>query len=520
MAETCNVTTPDTGAGRRARSGPGQAPSQPATNPLERQLKWRAAWLGVGFLFCLCGLALGAGGVAAQEGPQPLGNGTAVYESDRIDGAGTISDLISTDDGGAIALQPRATPAGNASTTVLRVDGDGNLRSSETVKGQLDALSRVSDDGYAAAGTTSDGDAVVAWIRSDGTVAWVETYGGDGRDVALDTASAPDGDAYVMASTESFGVETSDLWVLRIDGDGDVVWDRLVEHDSWTAFPKGERLKDGSLIATIRTKRSMDKEVDGKQNVSTVRITPDGDVDWRTVISSPMQPQDKEEMFDVIPAHGEGVLIAGSSNSGNERSENFDAWAARVSPAGDVRWQKTYESSVRTWVTQAVRIENGYMLAGFRAVDEDQSEGMVMGIMTNGTEYGRNTYGQSDSFDDAVGGITWTADDSIWIAGHTRNLDADRPVTRTWITDMSRILPVESAPSTWETQHTVASTGGDGSPGGDTGGAGNDSGNGSAGAAVVEDVPDSSIDLVLYGGTALAVVSLFVPYGLRRRRRS
>lgn len=459
---------------------------------------------------------------AAQTGPDlTRENVTHLYgEDEPVEHNRGMPDLVRTPGGGIIAI--RADVKETSESTIIRLDADGNVVSRHTVPGVLQDVERVGEDSYAATGIRGD-DALVVWIDESGTVVWNTTYGGEGRDMATDVASAPDGDAYVLASTESFGVNTSDLWVVRVDADGGVVWDRLVEHETWTAFPEGVRLADGSLIATIRTERSMDKEVDGRQNVSVARLAPDGEVSWRTVVAGPGRPNDKEEMFDVIPAHGDGVLIAGASNSGTDG--DFDFWTARLDSDGAVLWQRQYEGATREFLSAAVRTDDGYVLAGFAERDEAPGVmGKLVAIDEDGSERSTTTFAQIPQFDNRILGADWTTAGRLAVSGTTVNQREDGILSGAWIVDVSDGVPeLDPGPSIWETQHPDASVDGDSS--GDDGG--DSDGDSDAAMADGDAATDarkpaagaSSADVVLYVATALSAVALFVPYGARRFRR-
>jgi hypothetical protein len=338
-------------------------------------------------------------------------------------------------------------------------------------------------------------------------------------------ASAPDGDAYVMASTESFGAEKSDLWVLRIDEQGEVAWDRRVEHDTWTAFPYGERLQDGSLVAAIRTERSMDKSYDEDQNISVVRLTPDGDIAWRTLVSGPGSPAGKDEVFDVVPAHGDGVVMVGTSNTGHE-SWHPDFWAAKVGSNGDLDWQRQYDSDQQDLASSVVRTEDGYVLAGGSQNDTESTVGMVLAIDADGNEQYRLVGEHVEETEQQFASAGWPEGGPFLLGGSILNREEVRS-SAFMAVHMDVSKRETRGPSAWETQH--GSTDGDGTDGddsgtgGDGGSDGNDAGgndgdgDGPGGTPTFAPVEGSGpMGLALYGGAAGATFALFLPYLVRR----
>lgn len=55
---------------------------------------------------------------------------------------------------------------------------------------------------------------------------WVKTYGGSDFEVANAVAVAPNGDVIVAGSTASFGGGAQDLWILRLDENGNLKWQK------------------------------------------------------------------------------------------------------------------------------------------------------------------------------------------------------------------------------------------------------------------------------------------------------
>jgi len=55
---------------------------------------------------------------------------------------------------------------------------------------------------------------------------WVKTYGGSYNDLARAVAIAPNEDIIVTGKTASFGAGGWDVWVLRLDENGNVKWQK------------------------------------------------------------------------------------------------------------------------------------------------------------------------------------------------------------------------------------------------------------------------------------------------------
>jgi hypothetical protein len=85
------------------------------------------------------------------------------------------------------------------------------------------------DGGYILAGATNTRsatgvDAVVIKVDADGDLLWRKTYGGEGDDCASEIHQTPDGGFIVVGSTEPPGGGDTDVYVMRLDADGDSIW--------------------------------------------------------------------------------------------------------------------------------------------------------------------------------------------------------------------------------------------------------------------------------------------------------
>lgn len=181
-----------------------------------------------GLLLCVGLVAAGVSPVTAQKTGDEVDVST-LYETETIDGNQQVRDIIRTENGGLIAL---VITDGGQETLVVGLDGSGVVVSEETVPGRLESLTRVDTDAYAAAGARG-GTAILTRINEDGWIEWTERYGGDERDIGFDAVSAPHGDTYLLGSTDSFENDTeyntSNLWAVRVDDEGEIRWDRLIE---------------------------------------------------------------------------------------------------------------------------------------------------------------------------------------------------------------------------------------------------------------------------------------------------
>ncbi len=88
---------------------------------------------------------------------------------------------------------------------------------------------------YAAGSTNSFGaggsDVLIVKYNSSGSFLWAKTWGGSSNESASAIKVGPDGFLYVVGGTLSFGAGSYDLFLLKLDTDGNLVWGK-----TWGGF--------------------------------------------------------------------------------------------------------------------------------------------------------------------------------------------------------------------------------------------------------------------------------------------
>lgn len=140
-----------------------------------------------------------------------------------------------TADGGyVIAGKTSSFGAGGEDAWVLKLAGDGTVQWQKAVGGGLadsaKSIRETSDGGFVTAGVTwssgAGGEALIVKLDSGGTVQWQKTYGGSGYDEFNSIQQAGDGGLIAAGMTGSFGAGNGDLWVVRFDATGNVLWQK------------------------------------------------------------------------------------------------------------------------------------------------------------------------------------------------------------------------------------------------------------------------------------------------------
>lgn len=155
-----------------------------------------------------------------------------VYKGSNID---VYSHVLPLADGGFLVAgttdrtDRSGAPAGSGRIT--RLDGNGNKLWDKLIgRGKMETINAVAPagaDGFVLAGSivAKSGASEDAWlvkIDGAGKTVWERRFGGDGADRLNDLKALKDGGFIAVGTTASKGAGKSDLWVLRLDADGQI----------------------------------------------------------------------------------------------------------------------------------------------------------------------------------------------------------------------------------------------------------------------------------------------------------
>ncbi|WP_148206273.1 NHL repeat-containing protein [Thermococcus gammatolerans] len=286
--------------------------------------------------------------------------------------------------------------AGYGDVWVLRLDSEGNVKWQKTYGGSdkdWAAAVAVADNGdvIVAGGTESFGagkaDVWVLRLDENGNVKWQKTYGGKGYDVARSVAIAENGDIIVVGGTESFGAGKADVWVLRLDENGNVKWQKTYGGSSYDWGHAVAITDNGDVIVAGST-----DSFGTHEDVLVLRLDTNGNVKWQKTYGGIRG----DIAFAVAIAPNGDIIVTGHTKSFGDWDS--DVWVLRLDGNGNVKWQKTYGGSSDDDAYSVAIAPNGDIIVvgrtwSFGAGEDDV---WVLRLDENGNVEWQKTYGGSD----------------------------------------------------------------------------------------------------------------------------
>jgi len=154
---------------------------------------------------------------------------------------------------------------------VGKLDAQGEIQWQKTYgdhQGEVAySIQQTTEGGYILAGVTNSSeegnpDAWVFKIDAHGEIQWQKAYGGQQGDAAYSIHQTPDNGYIVVGVTNSFGNGDYDAWVLKLDADGEVEWQKAYGGQHGDAAFAIQQAKDGGYIAVGGTNSFGDHDYD------------------------------------------------------------------------------------------------------------------------------------------------------------------------------------------------------------------------------------------------------------------
>jgi len=193
----------------------------------------------------------------------------------------------------------------------------------------------------------------VARFDKDGNVKWAQIIGGSKDDEFNDVKVALDGDIIVVGQTESFGSSGKDAWVLRLDGKGDIIWQKTYggKNSDWAEVvaiaPNGDIIVAGSTYSFNKGYHT---------DVWILRFDSAGNVKWQKSYGGDRD----DEARAVVVTPDDDILVICYTESFNSY-----AWVIMLDSNGNIKWQKVYDTGdITEFTSGVVTPDNEFILVG------------------------------------------------------------------------------------------------------------------------------------------------------------
>lgn len=274
-------------------------------------------------------------------------------------------DIILTSDGGfVVSGQESLFGAGYIDMFILKFNSSGNLSWAKTIGGTETeycwSVKQVSDGGYILGGYTNSfgagsNDMYIVKLDANGIFQWNKCIGGTGNDIARTVLQATDNNYVIAGSTTSFGSGNADMYIVKLDLNGNLLWNKTFGGTNIDEARKIISTSDGGCVIAGST----NSFGAGNGDMYIVKIDINGNIQWNSVVGS----TGIESAYSIIQTNDGGYAVTGYTNSFG--AGNNDILLVKLDINGVLQWTKTVGGSGAELSFGLLNtIDNGYIIAG------------------------------------------------------------------------------------------------------------------------------------------------------------
>ena len=195
----------------------------------------------------------------------------------------------------------------------------------------------------------------LARTRPNGTVIWEKTAGGPGIERGSCIRPTDDGGFIVVGATSSWGAGGFDVYLVKLDGDGRVQWEKTFggqgDDEGFSLHETG----DGGWIIVGQTFSFGHRSSD----VYLLKVDQTGNLEWEKALGG----TGWEVGYSVWPAADGGYVVAGVMNY---PGADYDIYVVKTDAFGEMLWEKTLgEKGCDEAYCIQQTADGGYIVAGW-----------------------------------------------------------------------------------------------------------------------------------------------------------
>ena len=261
-------------------------------------------------------------------------------------------------------------------------------------------------------------------VDAQGNKVWDKTFGGANQEILKKIVATPEGGFLLCGNSDSnnggdksepnkgnlneYGYTSTDYWIVKIDANGNKIWDRGLGgnlNDNLTEVldnGDGTYLLGGTSDSDMGGDKSHPNQ--GSSDYWLCKVDSLGNKIWDKSLGG-----NRDDYLLTLTHTKEGnYLVGGSSDSeaSGDKSETYrgevDFWVIRLDVLGNKIWDKTYGGSGSDNLHSIIATDDGYLLAGTSNSDSGKnksenrkgySDYWLVKINASGSKLWDKTYG-------------------------------------------------------------------------------------------------------------------------------
>ncbi|MBN2586166.1 MAG: T9SS type A sorting domain-containing protein [Candidatus Fermentibacteraceae bacterium] len=237
---------------------------------------------------------------------------------------------------------------------------------------------------------------------------WTATFGGSQDEQCYDCIRTADGGYMMVGYTRSFGAGDDDVWMVKTDGDGTLLWYRTFGGTSSDRGYSVCQTCDGGYIIGGWSFSFGPGVVDAW----VIKTDSLGDLEWDSCFGT---ENGFERCYSIIQAADSSYVFVGETD--NNGTTFSDIWLVKIDREGDLMWDSTFGGSSDDYGIDVIeRSDGGYALTGWTYIS-GYTDTRIISTDESGTMLHESVIGYGG--DDRGWDMKQLSDGGFLIAGET-----------------------------------------------------------------------------------------------------
>ena len=206
-------------------------------------------------------------------------------------------------------------------------------------------------------------------IDSDGSEVWEQTFGGNREDHGYSIIKSNDGSFLITGMTENSGDMSGDAWLLKVDLDGNEIWQQTYGGTGVDLSRSLVNTGDGYIMVGNTSSYGS-----GNNDVFVIKVNLEGTQEWSNTYGGGGTDIGRA----IIKTNDGSFVIAGYTDSFGENS-GFNVWLLKIDALGNLLWDKTFGGDGNDRALSVNQsLDGGLVLTGFSNSIDSASDILII----------------------------------------------------------------------------------------------------------------------------------------------
>ena len=242
--------------------------------------------------------------------------------------------------------------------------------------------------GYTSSFGSGGKDVWLIKLDENGNQIWNKTYGGEGNEYGKKVIPTGDGGYLIVGSTTSYGNGGSDVWLIRIDGYGNEIWNRTYGEEYDEVGRDVDVFNNDFIVVGWEAPNT------GKKDGLIMRVDSLGNIVWSGVFG-----YENDDWFNDVEVTDDGYIIA-VGHTESKDSSTFAGFAIKVNINASIVWMKNLACKDSTGFSCVDVKGDSYIVVGYKGVfGSGRDDLLLVELDADGEKTFMKTFG--GSYEDA-----------------------------------------------------------------------------------------------------------------------